>query len=151
MFIYIAILDYNSQPNLKDLYFITQEYSAYWKVIGTLLGFSKGILNGIKRKFPNNVDWCCNELLTKWLERDINASWKKIIEVIDSPAVVTLVTTFTPSPIVSSQVLSGNYVYMHQKIAVHATYTICFKTDPIFDPYDFVFSHGSQWDQDGLK
>ena len=101
----------NSQPKLKDLYnLITPEYAAHWKVIGTLLSIRKGILVGIERNFPNNVSWCCNELLEKWLERDTNASWKKIIQVIDSPAVTALGTANTTTAVLPTQDLSGNYL-----------------------------------------
>ena len=97
----------NSQPKLKDLYnLITPEYAAHWKVIGTLLGIKKGILDGIGRNFPSNVNWCCNELLETWLERDTDASWKKIIEVINSPAVASLITA-NATTVVDSQ--EGNY------------------------------------------
>ena len=82
----------NSPPKLKDLYnLISPKYAAHWKVIGTLLGIEKGILDGIERNFPNKVEWCCNELLEKWLERDTTATWKKLSEVIYSPGVTTLI------------------------------------------------------------
>ena len=94
-----------SQPKLKDLYnLITPEYAAHWKVIGTLLGIKKGILDGIGR---SNVNWCCNELLETWLERDTDASWKKIIEAINSPAVASLITA-NAIAVVDSQ--EGNYL-----------------------------------------
>ena len=103
----------NSQPKLKDLYnLITPEYAAHWKVIGTLLGIERGIITGIEKNYPNNVSWCCNDLLGKWLERDTEATWEIIIQAIDSPAVTTLVSTST-TPVVSPQYLSGNYfMYM---------------------------------------
>ena len=99
----------NSPPKLKDLYnLITPEYAAHWKVIGTLLGIESGILTGIERNFPSNVSWCCNELLETWLERDTESSWKKIIQVIDSPAVTSLVAaSFTT--VISPQALLGNF------------------------------------------
>ena len=99
----------NTQPKLKDLYnLITPEYAAHWKVIGTLLGIERGIITGIEKNYPNNVSWCCNDLLGQWLERDTEATWKIIIQAIDSPAVTSLVSTST-TPVVSSQYLSGNY------------------------------------------
>ena len=118
--IFCVVLVINSQPKLKDLYnLVTPEYAAHWKVIGTLLGIEKGILDTIEATFPTNIPWCCNKLLEAWLEKDTNASWKKIIEVINSPAVVTLRTINTTSTtvvssqvtfpqVVSPQVLSGN-------------------------------------------
>ena len=97
----------NSQPKLKDLYnLITPEYAAHWKVIGTLLGIETGILDGIEGANPTNLFWCCNKLLKTWLERDIDVSWKKIIEVINSPAVASLKTA-NATAVVESQ--EGNY------------------------------------------
>ncbi|XP_065903918.1 NACHT, LRR and PYD domains-containing protein 4A-like [Dysidea avara] len=81
------ILD--SPPRLKDLFnIVTPDYAAQWKVIGTLLDISTGHLNGIERSFPANAFWCCNRMLEIWLEIDTSASWKKLIQVIDSPAVM---------------------------------------------------------------
>ena len=118
--VYVAIADINSQPKQKDLCsLITPEYAAHWKVIGSLLGISINILDEIKRTFPNSVILSCNTLWSRWLERDADASWKKLIQVIDSPAVATLITSNTAInfnktvAVVPPQVLSGKYVY-HQ-------------------------------------
>ena len=73
------------------------------------MGIESGIITGIERNFPNNVSWCCNELLGQWLERDTEPSWKKMIQVIDSPAVTLLVSTSTIA-VFSPQNLPGNYV-----------------------------------------
>ena len=75
-------------PELKDLYqHITPQYAADWKVIGTLLGLPSGELKAIEAGYPTNVKWCCNQMLEKWLEVDPNASWEKLISVIESHAV----------------------------------------------------------------
>ena len=101
----------NSQPKLKDLYnLITPEYAAHWKVIGTLLGIKQGILDGIEGAFPINMPWCCNKLLKTWLESDTNASWKKIIEVIDSPAMTSLKAANATTAVDSHQ---GNYLLVY--------------------------------------
>ena len=78
----------NTTPLLKDLYeYITPQYAADWKVIGTLLGLSSGYLKATEAGYPTNVRWCCNEMLEKWLEIDATASWRKLFTVIESPAV----------------------------------------------------------------
>ena len=95
VFIYIYSV-INSKPELKDLYnFITRDHAAHWRVIGTLLGVNEGSLDAIEKNFPSNVKLCCNDLLKEWLNTDINARWKNIIEAIDSPAVMTLRATQT--------------------------------------------------------
>ena len=72
-------------PLLKDLYqYITPQYAADWKVIGTLLGLSSGELKAIEAGYPTNVQWCCNQMLKKWLEVDTTASWGKLLNVIES-------------------------------------------------------------------
>ena len=122
----------NSPPKLKDLYnLITPEYAAHWKVIGTLLGIEKGILTGVERNFPNNVSWCCNELLEEWLERDTEASWKKIIQVLDSPAVTSLVAT-SSTAVVSSQIISGNFHSYLYVINHHCNYNCIIQKCNIF-------------------
>ena len=75
----------NTTPLLKDIYeYITPQYAADWKVIGTLLGLPSGELNSIEAGWPTNVNWCCNQMLGKWLETDAFASWGKLFTVIES-------------------------------------------------------------------
>lgn len=110
---YIAgiLLVLNSPPKLKDLQnLITPKYAAYWKVIGTSLGFENGYLDAIEYAFPINNFWCCNKLLEKWLETNTTASWKKLIQVIDSPAVTALTANTTAAAAVDSQL--GNYALL---------------------------------------
>ena len=109
-FFYVVL---NSQPELRDLYnLITPEYAAHWKVIGTLLGVESGIMNAIEGAFPTNIPWCCNKFLETWHSRDTEATWKKIIHVIDSSAVRALVTTSNVA-IASPLNLSDNYMYSY--------------------------------------
>jgi len=78
----------DSQPKLKDLYcLVTPKFAAHWNVIGTLLDIPNGLLEGIEKSFPTSAFWCCNEMLKRWLEIDTSATWRKIIQAIDSPAI----------------------------------------------------------------
>ena len=78
----------NSTPLLKDLYqHITPQYAADWFEMGTLLGLPGGELKAIEAGYPTNVKWCCNQMLKKWLEMEPTASWKKLFNIIESPAV----------------------------------------------------------------
>ena len=78
----------DTAPLLKDLrQSITPHYAADWKVIGTLFDLPTGELKAKEAKWPTNVKWCCNQMLEKWLETDTSDSWKKIVTVIESPAV----------------------------------------------------------------
>ena len=77
-----------STPTLKDLYqHITPQYAAHWKVIGTLLGLPSGALDIIQYDYHDKAEPCCNNMLKKWLQVDITASWKKLITIIESPTV----------------------------------------------------------------
>jgi len=54
----------STTPLLKDLYvYITPQYAADWKVIGTLLDIPIGELRAIEAAYPINVKWCCNQML----------------------------------------------------------------------------------------
>ena len=78
----------DTTPSLKDLVgYITPQYAADWKLIGTLLGLPSGELKAIEAGWPTNVKWCCNQMLEKWLEVNATASWKKLQNVIESSAV----------------------------------------------------------------
>ena len=78
----------NLTPSLKDLQqHITPRYAAHWKVIGTQLGLPSGALDIIEHDNVYRVKPCCNDMLKKWLETDLTASWGKLFHVIESPAV----------------------------------------------------------------
>ena len=75
-------------PKLKDLFqHITPQYAADWKVIGTLLGLPSGALDAIELDNMYRTTRCCNDMLKKWLQMDLTASWGKLFTVIESPAV----------------------------------------------------------------
>jgi len=74
-------------PTLKELTEqIVPDYATQWKLIGTLLGLSKGDIKMIEYDNPRNVAECCRSMLEKWLELDSEATWEKIINVINSRA-----------------------------------------------------------------
>ena len=78
----------NTAPLLKDLQqYITPHYAAEWEVIGTQLGLPTGGLKATKAETPTDFKRCCNAMLSKWLEVDPTASWRKLLSVIESPAV----------------------------------------------------------------
>ena len=79
----------NTTPSLRDLHqHITPQYAADWEVIGTLLGLPSKVLKVIGAGYPNSVERCCNQMLTKWLNLDPTPSWGKIFTVIESPAMI---------------------------------------------------------------
>ena len=72
---------------MKDLcQHITPQYAPQWKVIGILLGLSTGLIDIIQCNNHYKADLCCNEMLKMWLEVDPAASWGKLFDAIESPA-----------------------------------------------------------------
>jgi len=77
-----------SMPSLKDLYEkVTPEYATFWKTIGVLLELPTEELNIIEQHNNAKAVSCCNAMFQKWLETDPSASWKRLLEAIESPAV----------------------------------------------------------------
>ena len=91
---------------------VTPKYAAHWKTIGTLLDIPTGFLDGIEGAFPSNPFWCCNKMLEKWLDIDTSASWKKVVLVIDSPAVASTIASAAKTHQV---VLEGNTDTVHMQ------------------------------------
>ena len=78
----------NITPSLKDLYqHITPKYAADWEVIGTLLDLPSATLDTIGLDNHYKAAKCCNAMLNKWLQVDTTASWRKLLNIIESPAV----------------------------------------------------------------
>ena len=74
---------------------VTPYYAASWKEIGLQLGIAQGILQTIEIKFQTDVETCCDEMFTEWLDTDVTASWGKLIQVVYSPAVTEIINTFS--------------------------------------------------------
>ena len=78
----------NERPELKELQsLITPVYAIFWKEIGIGLSLSYEGLQILEIDFARTTQRCTN-MLQKWLETDVNATWQKLLLVIDSPAVV---------------------------------------------------------------
>ena len=78
------------RPELKDLYmYVTPCYAAHWKDIGVHLGIELGYLKTIKADNPGDVSGCCKDLWERWLEVDLNATWKKLFTAIDATMIST--------------------------------------------------------------
>jgi len=52
-----------------------------------LLGLPDSKMNIIQANNPNNVQRCCNEILAEWLKVDLDPSWKKLLDAIESPVI----------------------------------------------------------------
>ena len=47
--------------------------------MGKLLNIPNGELDIIEYDHSESVTKCCNEMLTKWLDIDVTASWQKLL------------------------------------------------------------------------
>ena len=73
------------RPLLKDLHnYITPNFAAQWRMIGTLLDLPSGTLDIIKYDNHDKARPCCDAMLEEWLEVDPSASWEKLLKVIKS-------------------------------------------------------------------
>ena len=104
----------SKRPHLKELQnLVAPNYAVSWKEIGLQLGIQKGILQSIEINFPTDVEERCNEMLRVWLDADNTATWRKLINVINSPAVVEIIDTFIKSPIEDVEKLENKLKARH--------------------------------------
>ena len=100
---------HSKKPLLKELQnLVTPYYAASWKEIGLQLGIPKGILQSIEENFRTDIETCCNETLTEWLDTDVTASWGKIIKIAYSPAVTEIINAFNKSPLHNKKELTDS-------------------------------------------
>ena len=79
----------HDKPSQADLStYVTPSVADNWRVLGQLLLSNdlveKRWLEIIEADYPGSVVNCCNRMFTTWLESDTNASWKKLIEALQS-------------------------------------------------------------------
>ena len=88
------------KPLLKQLQnLVTPYYAASWKEIGLQLGIAQGILQTKEINFQTDVERCCAEMFTEWLDTDVTASWGKLLQAVYSPAVTEIINSFNKSPL----------------------------------------------------
>ena len=77
-------------PRVRNLYnLVTPLYASQWKIIGIMLDLPLCILESIEYDYRRCQD-CCDHMLEEWCQRDINATWQKVFDVIDSPIISKL-------------------------------------------------------------
>lgn len=81
MFLFIE----KTKPEMKKLAeCVTPKWAVYWKSIGRLLCIPKGQLDILGEDYSGKVERCCNEMFAAWLDTDLNATWEKVLEAIES-------------------------------------------------------------------
>lgn len=62
---------------------MTKDYAKHWKQIGLhLVGVHA--LDTIEADHPNDVKGCCRTMISQWLDMDTTATWKKLLDAIDT-------------------------------------------------------------------
>ena len=80
-----------SRPQLRDVHnLVTPDYAAHWRAISTQLGLKVGLLDTIDHDHHHKAEDCCNAVWEQWLDMDTTASWSKVIEAVESSAVVSV-------------------------------------------------------------
>ena len=70
-------------PNVRDLCgVVTPLYAARWMIIGILLDLPLCVLESIEYDF-RRCEEGCNSMLQEWCQRDTNATWHKLFDVLD--------------------------------------------------------------------
>jgi len=70
---------------------VTPRYATHWREIGIQLQLPDGILNVIDHDNHHKAEDCCNAVWEEWLGVDIQASWSKVIDAVESSAVVSAI------------------------------------------------------------
>lgn len=59
------------------------EYAHKWRYLGALLHFDQAELDIIFTDFRNDSEECCRNLLSRWLQKNRDASWDQLLSAID--------------------------------------------------------------------
>ena len=74
-----------SRPTLRELCEkVTPNFAAHWRRIGISLDIHHGELEIIESDCFRDCRECCDRMLAKWLDVDVNASWEKLRNAITS-------------------------------------------------------------------
>ena len=78
------------RPNLRDVYrYVVPKYAHKWRYLGAQLHFEQAELDIIFSNFRNDSEECCRNLLSRWLEKNADASWAHLFSAIDSVPYLT--------------------------------------------------------------
>ena len=118
----------NETPELKELRgLIVPNYAVSWNEIGIGLGLAYEALQIIETDCAR-ITQRCTDMLAKWLQKDVNATWQKLLQVIDSLPVANSVSPTLQSSHDESKhincMLSFHVLVSYPHMCVH-TCTVC--------------------------
>ena len=110
----------NETPELKELQgLIIPDYAVYWREIGIGLGLAYEALQVIESDNAKTKQRC-TQMLVEWLQKDLNATWQKLLQVIDSCAVPNSI-----SPMLQSSHDESKYINYMLSFHVLVTLYVC--------------------------
>ena len=72
------------RPRPRLLYnVVVKQYGVRWLDIGLMLGIPHQHLQSIECDYTDTTNRCMR-MLERWLQIDVNATWKKLLDVLDS-------------------------------------------------------------------
>ena len=78
------------EPTIEELCnLVTPQYATNWRAIGRKLGLNDDLLDTIEHNCHNQAEDCCNTL---WKHMGIGTPWKKVIDAIEFPTIVSTLT-----------------------------------------------------------
>jgi len=76
------------RPELSELMErVCKEAGVKWHAIGLQLGIPNGELQMIDNDCRGRAQQCCREMFDAWLNKDPNATWRRVVEVLCTAAV----------------------------------------------------------------
>lgn len=63
--------------------YVIPEYAHRWKDLGELLDLDQSELDIVLKDTPSDSKTCCRNMLSKWLQKNSDASWDKLFLAID--------------------------------------------------------------------
>ena len=66
-----------------------------WQLVGVLIGIEKGQLEFISVQYQNNIEECCQAVLTRWQENpppDYPPTWGGLIELLEDSNLAEVIT-----------------------------------------------------------
>ena len=83
IYFYVRMYLGSERPEMKDINnYVVLKCAANWKQLGENLNINEDLLNIIEKDNPNCCEDCCSKMLGDWLDSNVNASWKILLDAV---------------------------------------------------------------------
>ena len=73
------------RPTLREVYrYVVPQHAHKWKQLGAQLCFNQAELDIIFSNFHNDSEECCRNLMSRWLNKNSEATWYQLLTAIDN-------------------------------------------------------------------